>query len=306
MVAAMKHLILHVGAPKTGSSLVQKALHANQERLAGRGYRTFIRHEFDDVTDHAHARWRRGRRNRTELLVTSFESLRDAVDGAENAIVSHEDMLGPIGSFRLGRLYQDAEVVLRTAVDVLKPEQVSVVLYVRRQDRFAESVYLQMVRQGYAKPFDEFYAPVTPDALRWDDLADRIQASLPDGSEVLVNYFEDISELGGRGFCRNFVHQLVPGMRVELPFNTGAVNRGYSDLALRIALAANAQIERDDRRKLRAFLDENFSNVTHPKPVLLTGEQRAELLTALVEPNTRLHARVVGDGTPGPYATAAG
>lgn len=304
MVAAMKHLILHVGAPKTGSSLVQKALQANKDKLDGLGYRTLVRHEFDAATDKAHGRWRRGRR-RPELLTTALEQLRESVDGAENLIVSHEDLLGPIGSFRQGQLYQDAELVLRTAVDVLQPERVSVILYVRRQDRFVESVYLQMVRQGYAKTFDEFYGPVTPEALRWDDLADRIEASLPDGSEVLVNYFEDISQLGGRGFCRKFVAQIAPRMHVELPFNTTAVNRGYSDVALRIALAANGHLERPDQRKLRAFLDENFSNVTHPKPVLLTTEQRAELLTALVKSNTRLHARVVGDGAPGPYASAA-
>ena len=74
-----------------------------------------------------------------------------------------------------------------------------------------------------------------------------------------------------------------------MPVRHGSRNRGYSDSALKLALVGNAELESEDRRRLRLFLDANFSNVTHRSPLLLTKEQREEMLSALAPSNKALH-----------------
>ncbi|MDR7384079.1 hypothetical protein [Promicromonospora iranensis] len=288
----MKHLVLHVGAHKTGTTLVQKALRSNREAFARRGYDVLIRNEYENLTEGRHSRWRR-QDGALSNVNKAFEMVRDAAT-QDSLVISHEDLLASVHSFRSGPLYAPADDILRIAHEVLQPERTTVLLYVRRQDRFVESSYLQTVRVGSTKSFEEFMEPVTTDNLRWDSLVEKIKASVPAGSEVRVNYFESIKQLRSRPFVREFFQQTGVGVQPKFPFNTEAVNRGYSDAALKLALVGNAELEAEDRRKLRLFLDANFSNVTHSSPLLLTPEQREEMLTALVPSNKALHGMVTG------------
>ncbi|GGM27597.1 hypothetical protein ACFQBY_13810 [Promicromonospora citrea] len=286
----MKHLVLHVGAHKTGTTLVQKALRANRAAFAERGYDVLTRNEYEDVTQGYHVRWRR-QGGDLQNVTTAFELLRDSLTH-DSLVLSHEDLLASVHSFRTGPLYAPAGEVLRRALDVLRPERTTVLFAVRRQDRFVESSYLQTVRVGSTKTFSEFMAPVIPENLRWDVLVETMRAALPADAELHLTYFESIKELRARNFVREFFRQTGVGVSPEFTFNTDAVNRGYSDVALKLALVGNAELEPEDRRKLRLFLDASFSNATHPSPLLLTPGQREEMLTALAPFNKALHEMV--------------
>jgi hypothetical protein len=290
---SVKHLVLHVGAHKTGTTLVQKALRANREAFATRGYDVLIRNEYENLTEGYHSRWRRQGASLGNVT-KAFEMVRDAAT-QDSLIISHEDILASVHSFRTGPLYAPADNVLRIAHKVLQPERTTVLLYVRRQDRFVESSYLQTVRVGSTKTFAEFMEPVTAENLRWDSLVEKIRETLPADAEMRVNYFESIKELHSRPFVREFFRQTGVGVVPKFSFNTEAVNRGYSDAALKLALVGNAELEAEDRRKLRLFLDANFSNVTHPSPLLLTQDQREEMLAALAPSNKALH-EMMSDG----------
>jgi hypothetical protein len=284
---SVKHLVLHVGAHKTGTTLVQKALQTNREAFAGCGYDVLVRNEYENLTQGYHSRWRR-KAGSLGNVTKAFEMVRDAATH-DGLVISHEDLLASVHSFRTGPLYAPADSILRIAHKVLEPERTTVLLYVRRQDRFVESSYLQTVRMGSTKSFAEFMKPVTTDNLRWDSLVEKIKDSVPAGSDVRVNYFESIKELRSRPFVREFFQQTGVDVVPKFPFNTEAVNRGYSDSALKLALVGNAELESEDRRRLRLFLDANFSNVTHRSPLLLTKEQREEMLSALAPSNKALH-----------------
>src|SRR5690606_26237054 len=93
------------------------------------------------------------------------------------------------------------------------------------------------------------------------------------------------------------------GVTPVFSFNTQAVNRGYSEVALQLALVGNALLGKEDAQVLRHVLDEKFSNVTHPPPVLLTPAARERLLVALAASNTALHRLVDGEGL-SPYLPA--
>ena len=301
-LGAMKHLVLHAGAAKTGSTLVQKALNANREKLGAKGYAVLVRHDYETATGGAHARWRR-RGAGIENVALGFARLRDQLEH-ESLVLSHEDLFATVQSFRRGPVYRSAGDVLRLAVKELRPERITVLFYVRRQDRFVESAYLQTVRMGSTLTFEEFMEPVADEYLRWDVLVDQMRAALPDGADLRVKYFETIKTLGSRGFVRDFFAATGAGVPPTFSFNTESVNRGYSDVALQIALLGNGLLEKQDTQELRHFLDAHFSNLTHPPPRLLTPERRAGLLATLAPSNEALHRGIGADGT-SPYLPGA-
>ncbi|MFD2793248.1 hypothetical protein ACFS27_06775 [Promicromonospora vindobonensis] len=298
----MKHLVLHAGAHKTGTTLVQKALQANREAFGKKGYEVLVRNEYEIATGRVHSLWRR-----QGLAISNvnrgFAILRGQLEH-ENLVLSHEDLLASVHSFRKGPIYGTAGDVLRIAHEELRPERTTLLFYVRRQDRFVESSYLQTVRMGSTLTFEEFMEPVIDENLRWDVLIDQMRDALPEGTEIKVKYFETIKTLKSRHFVRNFFQETGVGVVPKFPFNTEGVNRGYSDVALKLALVGNAELEKEDSRTLRHFLDANFSNVTHPAPRLLTPEQREHMLTALAPSNKALHDMMGADGS-SPYVPDA-
>lgn len=294
----MKHVVLHAGAAKTGTTLLQKALLATREAFDAEGYAVLVRHDFEAATGRAHARWRRQGASIREVNA-GFSSLRDQLQH-ENLVLSHEDLFATVQSFRAGPVYQAAGDVLRIAQEELRPERTKVLFYVRRQDKFVESAYLQTVRMGSTLTFEEFMEPVRVENLRWDVLVDSMRGALPGSADLKVKYFECIGELKAKGFVRDFFAEVGAGVAPQFSFNTTTVNRGFSDVALELARFGNGLLEKQDAQALRRFLDANFSNLTHPAPRLLTPEQRAELLTALLPSNRALHDMIGGDG-PTPY-----
>lgn len=298
----MKHLVLHAGAHKTGTTLVQKALQANREAFVAKGYEVMVRNDYELATGRLHSRWRRQGLDISNVN-RGFARLREQLE-QENLVLSHEDLLASVHSFRAGPIYGTAGDVLRIAQEELRPERTTLIFYVRRQDRFVESSYLQTVRMGSTLTFEEFMEPVTEENLRWDVLIDQMRATLPEGTEIKVKYFETIKTLKSRNFVRDFFAETGVGVVAKFPFNTEGVNRGYSDVALKLALVGNAELEKEDSRTLRHFLDANFSNVTHPAPRLLSPEQREHILAALAPSNKALHDMIGADGT-SPYAPEA-
>lgn len=298
----LKELVLHVGAHKTGTTLLQRALRANRSKLSEHGFRTLLRPGFDQATANAHARWLRT--GDLVELQTAFAALRESTPKTPKLLVSNEELPGRLPDFRSHHLYPGAADVVRAAVEQLRPEQTRVILYTRRQDRFVESAYVQAVKQGSPLKFSRFMNAVATESLRWDSLVERIGEALPAGSEVSVRYFESIYALGPRGFCQQFVDLFAPASR-DLQFDTSSVNPGFSNIALNIALAANADIGDEDRRTLRQFLEANFSNRTHPKPRLLGEEARQDLLQTLGPSNSALHTMIADDGGSSPYLPAS-
>lgn len=294
-----RRLTLHVGAPKTASSLLQKCLAASEEALANHGTVYLGRDAFDELGERSHRPWRNGRAG-DEVLDAVGRDLAHLMDVNAQVVVSHEDLLGNIWSFREGRLYPRAEIALRRIVESAAPDKLRVVLFVRRQDSYLESVYLQLVRVGNVVTFDEFRDELPTLALSWAELLDRITDVVP-RSDVVVRYFETV-----KGAVRPFAERFFRDSLLPVPptfgFATQRVNRGYSQVALQIALAGNPLLEGADRRRLRNFLDKNFSVATHPRPRLFDDEDKRQILLDAAAENERLHRQYVSSDTPrSPY-----
>lgn len=134
-------LILHIGTHKTGSSALQEVLEAERPALAAAGflYGATDRPPFADLPKHTSLfkALRRGE----ETFAAERAAIEEEVDrtGAHTLILSEEGLSSPyaLAFDRIGGLSDRFEI--------------EIICYLRRPDRFAESLWNQFAREGFAR-----------------------------------------------------------------------------------------------------------------------------------------------------------
>ncbi|RJP38313.1 MAG: hypothetical protein C4548_13325 [Desulfobacteraceae bacterium] len=149
-----KQCILHIGAPKTGSTALQKMLTSNRAALSILGWeypdvslRGFGHHDLAFLISGEYPKWATSQERPLEDLV---KDLTAELKGKRHAIISSEN-------FYLFPKPQDTAEILAQAG--FPPETVFVAAYVRRQDEVHISWYNQAVKaQGYTGEITECIA----------------------------------------------------------------------------------------------------------------------------------------------------
>lgn len=215
---------LHVGLPKTGTSSIQAALRLVTHRS---GIAVWT------IGDHPpplSPQW-------SELLHTRAD--------AGDVIVSDETLLGDP---RDG--YLDLPVRLDRLKTALAQLHVTVVLSLRRQPEWVESVYLQTLQEGAAWIGDEFYQRIcTTGYLSWARLITDLESALdPWPLRVLIHDPSRDSILDFFGLCG-----------LERPPDVGAPikeNVSISATQATIVRMLNSQLSSDAQRKVRGFMQQ--------------------------------------------------
>lgn len=134
-------LILHVGTHKTGSSALQEVLAAERPALAAQGilYGATDRPPFADLPKHTSLfkALRRGE----ETFAAERAAIEEEFDhtGAHTLILSEEGLSSPY-ALKFGRIGALADRF-----------EIEIICYLRRPDRFAESLWNQFAREGFAQ-----------------------------------------------------------------------------------------------------------------------------------------------------------
>lgn len=160
MSSPLPKLILHVGTHKTGTTTIQHLLHANRQWLAQQGIHYFpdyidgrlrnnnhelARHLADGLTP-ALASLIQERTERNAINLVSSESFHRNVHG-------HHDWQGHL----LPDAWQKRQRFLADTARAFETFDVTVLLWIRRADEYAESLYGTIVRGGNTKlTFEEF------------------------------------------------------------------------------------------------------------------------------------------------------
>jgi hypothetical protein len=304
---SVPEIVIHVGLHKTGSTLLQRALRDLRQELAKRGVLVRPRDEMYEDTDFR--RLVRGlqagrllgrrqvahvtERTRTLMQPGDFDRL----------VFSDETLLGTFPDFRRPcDAYSCGIPALRWMVDsVAAPTPVRVLLYVRRQDQFLESVYLQEIHQGSTETFGEWFSTIDVARFDWLSLSRRVEEVVGDG-RLVVRPFETISD-GAAKYFAAFLGLVDPGLvaslsREVLESIPHSANRSLSGKALDIALLVYPMLTQEERFKLRRFLQVNFSTGKYPRAELLTREQRTEILEIHRSANSELFERHIPDHDP--------
>lgn len=268
-----KTVICHLGAHKTATSLIQKYFADKRKEYRKLGVSAIPREDISKASS-----W-------GTKVVSNPKALRNLVsshldrDGIDYALMSYEDMLRrPFIDEETG-LYPRRHQPLQAMADALKGYKVKLVYFIRPQVDFVPSYYVQLIQEGGYFTFEQFLEKQDLDQLSWQPVVDSFVKTFGEDN-VHIGDFRTIKE-GQEKFLKRFVEALMPG--VDGDYEYGSVhNVGLSARGLHIALRINPLLKRDkatrETRKVRNFLQENFSSLNEPKPVLLSEEVREQLM----------------------------
>lgn len=256
----MERLILHVGAHKTGTTSLQRWLLDNKPRLSEQGINYHLLSK--EVRSAIHRRL--GERSNLKLNKLA-RLLKSDLQGNGVWLVSWEGLLGP--PFVDGRLYGSAPVAAKILVELRETLccPIEVVFYVRRQDTFINSTYVQRVKEGKASRFDAYVESIALNSLDWNKPIDALMSR---GIPVFVGFHERLCE-GDSAFAAPLLDRLeVKNLTVD---RLDQLNASYSGRALKMHELINTQCELspEENRAFRNFLT---TRIAGPSPIWNHGK----------------------------------
>lgn len=303
-MASQQVLTLHIGTQKTASTLIRRFLKANQEILEDQGINLVSRDVLTASAFFAYLEQVTGGAILPTALVPEeiAADLKRLVNGPQDHVLMTSEIL--FHRLPLEDFYDRIGDGLHLMQTLLPGWQIRVVFYVRVQKNFVESCYTQILQMGKRTRFSAFTGGGVPRHLNWTRVCDDIAAQI--GAEnLVVRPFEVIRDLGTEGFLRDFLMYLglTPEGAAALAFEETlaegkSANRGFSEVAVKMARFTMPLVAPKDRKKLRNFLQENFSTEHYPRPRYFSDEQAAEMAAHYKQENARLFATYIPDLDP--------
>jgi len=264
-------VVIHVGAHKTGTSLVQKFL---------RDCRSFRQEH--DITfvgrsdTNTLIGWGKIPLREPELLRSRLESEARAKP-ANRIVLSHENSLGrPFIPGKSG-LYPHAARCAEALRACTEGFDLRIVFYVRPVADFVESYYLQTIHQGASHTFEEWAADLDPAGWRWRPVVEALDAVFG-ADRVFVGDFLDIAE-GQENLLRGFMERAGLERPPAEDLDYGPVrNASISVRGLELAMDINPLLrkDREEPHAVRTFLQKHWSNQqfdrAHPMPAELRSQ----------------------------------
>lgn len=270
----LRGFVLHLGAHKTGTSLIQKYLRDNKSSCAKAGVFAMPRSDGDAFI---------GMGREYEITKGAEELLNQVntavADGATHYILSHENSLGTPFITGAQSIYANAQLNAVNLKKALGEQPWRVVYYIRNQADFLESYYLQTIHEGKWHSFEDFLKGINVESLSWLPLYHTLCETFGEEHVVIRSFENDISA-GQSAFLENFLRAAaVPDLSSFGDFHyKPSRNLSISSRGLELAYGINPLLENNVERKLfRRFLQSNFSNKDHPRPVLLESARKNEI-----------------------------
>lgn len=236
----MTNVFIHVGTHKTGTTTIQHALReasrvggSNGWHYAGtpRAAKGFMRSSIHDA----------------ECVRSFREEFLQGIQragGGKSIIFSSEALSG-----RPGTGYQNANAVASMLREATADYDVKIIIYLRRQDDFVESMYTQSIHQGESVAFEDFLAGFdAPGALMYSLFINNFIEHFGRDNIIVRSYhtaawkglLEDFGDLVGATGLSKVDHERK--------------NPSYSSHALEIAKKSNLDLDAGQKRQLRDAL----------------------------------------------------
>ena len=152
----MNKVFIHIGLPKTATSSIQSFLYENKLFLHHNGYH-YIQTGLNDVLKcHHDLVWKLGLHKGPSYVESDIEQQKKAVLSALRVEVSNNQDKDLILSSELFTFLQDFKQ-LDTLLEIFKGKEIKYILNLRRQDRFLESLYQQVVKDGATQTFESWF-----------------------------------------------------------------------------------------------------------------------------------------------------
>ncbi len=266
---------LHIGAHKTGSTLIQRTLQTESEKLLEKGI--FYNPKFYDM-----ARFLNEKSPINKDEVTTIKKLFTEIQNdpiIEILIASGEAFAGDQLSSYINSSSIAAD--LRRIID----GEVEVILFTRRQDTYFESQYQMLVKGGSKMKFEEFIQSPYRFDMDWNRLIEAYATVFGD-NHITVMPYESFFSKNQNGFLKFM--EIVGSDFSKSPTQMLRVNQSMQPRFLEILRRSNDLIDADERWELRKFFEENFPSDNNKPEPLLSDEQRKLILRRYEVENRKL------------------
>lgn len=275
----MSNLYLHIGTHKTGSTAIQSSLKKKSSELDDEDilhipYFSLLKELMQtECFDPALAS-----RMREKLNHNLNYSLQRSAD---RFILSFEGFSGrPL----MG--YTNAEVIAEILHYAFDDIDVKVIVYLRRQDSFVESVYTQKIHEGESYSFDTFLEQTDVLKLDWYALVDAYGSRFGTENVFVRRYHREFFP-EAYSLIQDFGR--VIGSKTLAEHTTSRFsNVGYSRAALETARRTNPHLDSEEQWILRRLLQETNGKEPFQSYSFFAPNERRAFLERHTSSNRRI------------------
>lgn len=276
----MVKLYIHIGSHKTGSTTIQHALKEKSESGLKEGWR-YVKtpkcvKELMVVNEY------------NSTIVNNFKKALKKNIKPHNEVTHHvmssESIMGNPDNG-----YKNSAIVARILREATQEYDVSIIVYLRRQDDFVESMYTQNIHQGRSFDFNTFFdAFKSTEALNYRRILNDFELAF-NKENLIVKSYHMASKMG---LLNDFAG--VIDSRLLLESTKKRKNPSYSKSALEIARICNPNLNKEDQWKMRTSLQASMMKSKEESFSFLSPDLREEFLRKHVSSNKDIADRYFG------------
>ena len=263
----MTDAYIHIGTHKTGSTTIQHALRDISRAHPEEGW------IFAGTTATAKSMMQPHRYDKrlVRQFGAEFERLvrRARAARAKRVILSSEALSGSPDDG-----YLNSKGVFAMLRDATRRYHVKVIIFLRRQDSFVESMYTQKIHEGGTLEFENFLHQYdSPDSLDYRRILDDLSSSFGEQALVVRSYHESARA----GLLADFGE--IIGSESLRCAEEAARNPSYSRHALEIARLCNRSLDTTGQRRLRHALQTTMPKGASEPFSYFPDDERAAFLS---------------------------
>lgn len=296
---------IHIGTWKTGSSTIQFNLHSAKKQLQDEGLFYLSKGDKMVVDDGVIRGFEKLeeeyiRESRYKLKRILEEKLKK--NPSMRFIASAEEFSGdPFKAF------SNSDWVAKNLFEITKDLNldIKIIVYLRRQDEFVESMYTQSIHLGASHSFEEFLSKYTPGAFDWYRLIDSYAQIFGKANIIVRRYHKEFLPEND-----SLIHQMGDILQSKTLKNfvgTNPRNRGLTRDALEITRITNKYLNKDDQYLLRNIFQETNAKMPFESYAFFSDDERIAFVNGYVGTNSRVAKEYVdGDESLFPEPTISG
>lgn len=286
----MKKLYFHIGSGRCGSTLIQaifndKMLHdiftKHRRKYDPQIYLDTGKAAHDETFIEAH--WR-------PIKEKYFAPMADSE--FEGYFITQENLLG----MRSKKGQENICEVSCEKIEYLADgHDIHIIIVIRRQDTYIESLYNQVIKRAETRDFQTFIADFPLSNWHWADNIDIYRDRFGADKVTVVPLEQKLYEGSNRsGFLDAVL--MATGVTTRLSFqNLPVVNPSLAPRAIEIQRLANKQLHPEEAARLADWLALNIQKRPDDPHELMSESLRAEIVAFYRESNTRLCDEYLAD-----------
>lgn len=291
----MSKLFIHIGTWKTGSSTLQYNLYKLRSELEDEGFFYFCKDNKMVIDDGI---VRGFTKPEDDFIKKSRKKVKKILDDKRRKnpkidfISSAEEFSGnPFDGFKNARAVAENLYEITRDFDL----DIYIIVYLRRQDDFFESLYQQSIRLGEFHRFHDFLGKFDASDFNWYELIQGY-ADVFGKEKVIVRRYHKKYLPEKNSLIQDF-GKVIGSDLVSNYESTTSKNKGFSRDTMEITRMMNKYFEGEERFQLRKIYDQVNAKLPFEKYAFFSASERADFLEKYAESNSALAREYLDEDT---------